>query len=192
MNPTRHDLDDHDDLRELSQRLHDLADQWEVLPGERPDLAPTHRRRPDWLPNWLAGGAMVPVLAGLALVVLAIAASVWLADLGDTPDPVEAPASHGLFDLLEEVPADVVGVAPIRVELSDLATATRLAGVERPTADADTPTRLDGSKGCRASGSRTAACSRRCPPARTAGGTTPRRSKTNWDGWRWTWTRWSR
>ncbi len=142
MNPTRHDLDDHDDLRELSQRLHDLADQWEVVPGERPDLAPTHRRRPDWLPNWLAGGAMVPVLAGLALVVLAIAASVWLADLGDTPDPVEAPASHGLFDLLEEVPADVVGVAPIRVELSDLATATRLAGVERPTADADAPTRL--------------------------------------------------
>lgn len=136
MTPTRHDLDD--DLQDLSARLHDLADRWEVRPSEgRPDLAPAR----SWVPGWLRGG-MVPVLAGLVLVALVVAASAWLSTLGTTPAPVpadQAPpdATGTVVDLLDQVPAEVAGDGDIRVTLGDVARATDLAGVRRPSPDAD-------------------------------------------------------
>lgn len=140
MTPTRHDLDD--DLQDLSARLHDLADRWEVRPPEgRPDLVPTR----SWVPGWLRGG-MVPVLAGAVLVALVVAASVWLSTLGTAPAPVPADQAPGsntgldtgtVVDLLDEVPADVAGDGHIRITLGDVARATDLAGVQRPSPDAD-------------------------------------------------------
>ena len=126
------DLDDHDDLHDLSRRLHELADRWEVTPPiERPDLVARRRSwRPDWLPAW-AGSGIVPALAGLAIVALAVAASLWLSTLSDRPDVVEHDAT-GAAALLDEVPADVVRDGPVVVTIGDLDAATDLAGVDRP------------------------------------------------------------